>query len=386
MPTSQPTSEMIEAFERFRPHLGEGLTGRAARLESGNGNDALPAGTGDAPDDSERLSRTLALGAAPGRNARWLEGVLAEDELRRPNAPESRCAQQRWKQFRELADLLAFTLEQTRYRKLAPAVRSCHQVFRGFACSNGHVHAKASNSCPVRICPFEMRARSMRSLHRFRSMIEGLPEGKYVVLAIRNAPLGGLAEAIQHLFESLNRLRKMPVFRGVRGALVALEITYNREMMEADYQHERLPWHPHLNVVLDAPFIPFDQLRDAWIQATQGRGRTAFIRAVDRGTANELLKYVTKLLDFIDVPVAVEEFLDATHRRRFIRTYGSLYGLNIEAESAGQCPDCDSRTLRLVARTLYSNQVYIDSEGILRVHDWALAVPRNVTVVATGDG
>jgi len=217
-------------------------------------------------------------------------------------------------------------------------------------------------------------------------MIEGLPEGKYVVLAIRNAPLGGLAEAIQHLFESLNRLRKMPVFRGVRGALVALEITYNREMMEADYQHERLPWHPHLNVVLDAPFIPFDQLRDAWIQATQGRGRTAFIRAVDRGTANELLKYVTKLLDFIDVPVAVEEFLDATHRRRFIRTYGSLYGLNIEAESAGQCPDCDSRTLRLVARTLYSNQVYIDSEGILRVHDWALAVPRNVTVVATGDG
>lgn len=163
------------------------------------------------------------------------------------------------------------------------------------------------------------------------------------------------------------------MFRHVRGAIVALEITYNREMMEPDFKGERLPWHPHLNIVFDAPFIPFEQLRDAWIQASEGRGRTAFIREVDRGTAHELLKYVTKLLDFIDVPLAVEEFLDATHRRRFIRTYGTLYALNIEDESHGRCPDCASRDIRMIAHILYPNQVFLDHDGVLRVHDWALA-------------
>jgi hypothetical protein len=382
MSQRQSTSKMVEVFDQFCAHLGEGLTGRAVRLESSEKINAVPTDRIDALDDSERQSRALALGFAPGSNARWLEGVLAEDELRQPEASRSRCVEQRWKQFRELADLLAFTLERTKYRKLARAVRSCHQTFRGFACLNGHVHAKATDSCSVRLCPFEMRTRSMRALHRFHSIIEGLPQGKYVVLAERNAGLGELGKAVQHLFESLTRLRKMPIFRGVRGAIVALEITYNRNVMEPDFRGERLPWHPHLNVVLDAPFLPFEQLRDAWIQATEGRGRTAFIRGVDRGTANELLKYVTKLLDFIDVPDAVEEFLDATHRRRFIRTYGSLYGLNIEDEPPARCPDCDSPTLRLVAHTLYPHQVFIDSEGILRIHKWAICMPRAGPTVA----
>jgi hypothetical protein len=37
------------------------------------------------------------------------------------------------------------------------------------------------------------------------------------------------------------------------------------------------------------------------------------------------------------------------------------------------CSDSDSRTLRLVAHTLYSNQVFVDSEGVFRVHDWAMS-------------
>jgi hypothetical protein len=374
-------TKTVQEFERFSPQLGEGLTGRAARLESREGAEAFSSGVSGSPDDAERLSYRLALGAGPQSNARWLEWVLAEDEGRQRDERGSRCAEQRWKQFRELSNLLAFTLEQTKYRKLAPAVRSCHQVFRGLMCSNGHVHAKAKNSCSVRLCPFEMRVRAMRALHRFRSLIEELPQGKYLVLAERNAPPDGLAEGIQHLFESFNRLRKMPIFRSVRGAIVALEITYNRDVMEPDFSGERLPWHPHLNIVFDAPFIPFEQLRDAWLLATEGRGRTAFVRTVDRGTANELLKYVTKLLDFIDVPLAVEEFLASTHRKRFIRTYGCLYGLNIEDEPDGCCPDCDSRTLRVVANTLYPHQVFFDPEGVLRIHGWALpALPESSAV------
>jgi hypothetical protein len=373
MSKPKSNSPVSSDSEDFCVHPGKDLTGPAERQESVVHSDSVAVDADGELDDAEGLSRILALGAAPGRNARWLEWVIAEDELRQPDARGSRSAQQRWTQFRKLADLLAFTLEQTKYKDLAPAVRSCHEIFRGFACPNGHVHAKPSSSCPVRICPFEMRARAMRSLHRFRPMIESLPQGKYLILAERNTAPGGLREGIDHLFESWGRLRKMPIFRQVRGAIVALEITYNREMMEPDYPAERLPWHPHLNVVFDGPFIPFEQLRDAWIRATEERGRTSWIQPVDRGTANELLKYVTKLLDFIDVPVAVAEFLDATHCKHFIRTYGSFYGLKVEDdESQGCCPDCGSHDLTLTVHTLYPNQVFFDAQGILRIHDWAL--------------
>jgi hypothetical protein len=124
MSASHPVTKTVQEFDRFCPQVGEGLTGRAARLESWAGTEASPGGPADAPEDAERLSYRLALGAAPGTNARWLEAVLAEDELRRRDKSGSRCAERRWNQFRELADLLAFTLEQTEYKKLAPAV-SC---------------------------------------------------------------------------------------------------------------------------------------------------------------------------------------------------------------------------------------------------------------------
>jgi hypothetical protein len=98
-----------------------------------------------------------------------------------------------------------------------------------------------------------------------------------------------------------------------------------------------------------------------------------------------LLKYVTKLLDFIDVPLAVEEFLASTHRRRFIRTYGSMYGLKIEDEPDGCCPDCDSRTLRVVAHTLYPHQIFFDSVGVLRIHGWALPVSPEISALRCSD-
>ena len=95
MQQNDPNSEVASAFEKFRPHLGEGLTGRATRLESTVGAEAFQMGMDDVLEVSERLSRAITLVAAPGRNARWLEGVVAEDELRKSSEPRSRTAEKR---------------------------------------------------------------------------------------------------------------------------------------------------------------------------------------------------------------------------------------------------------------------------------------------------
>jgi hypothetical protein len=178
----------------------------------------------------------------------FLEGVLLEDES--DSVSESR-RQQRWHQFRELTELLAFTLANTKLAHLAPKVLGCHTVFRGLQCNDcgGTPFAEPMSSCSIRLCPFEMRARAMRALHRFRPAIESLKEGKYLVLAERNAPLGGLGEAVKSLFAAFARLRKMPIWRHVRGAIAVLEMTFNRSSLEDG--GKQLPWHPHLNVLFD---------------------------------------------------------------------------------------------------------------------------------------
>ena len=334
-----------------------------------------------------RHAERNAFDSSSERRDLFLEGVLIEDLS--CTAPES-LRQRRHAQFRELAELLAVTLTHTKLAHLAPKVLACHTVFRGWQCDEcgSPPYAEPVGSCSVRICPFEMRARAMRALHRFRPAIGSLKEGKYLVLAERNAPLGGLGESLQQLFAAFGHLRKMPEWKNVRGAIVVLEVTFNRSTLEEG--GSQLPWHPHLNVLFDGPYIPFEELLIAWQQATRGRGRTAYIRQVDRGTSCELLKYITKLLDFIDIPVAVEEFLLATRRRRFVRTYGSLYRLRLDEETAetqslgtgGVCPDCRSEKIRLVASCLFLSQVHFDAKGVFRVNAHAIPL-RNAADAGT---
>lgn len=204
----------------------------------------------------------------------------------------------------------------------------------------------------------------MRALHRFRGVIDGLPEAKYLVLAERSCAVGDLRKGVESLYRAWQKLRKQSAWKLVRGALTVLEVTYNRE---------KKTWHPHLNVVLDGPYIPFEQLRDSWIHATGGKGRTAFIRKANGGTAKELIKYITKVVEFIDCPEAVEDFLGGTRGRRFIRTYGTLYGIGVEEaeEEGGEghrcCPECGSKDIDIYAMCLYEHQVRFDGRGVLRV-------------------
>jgi hypothetical protein len=52
---------------------------------------------------------------------------------------------------------------------------------------------------------------------------------------------------------------------------------------------------------------------------------------IDRdGAAREVLKYITKVADFCDLPEAVESFCDAVRGARLIQTFGSWYGAEFD--------------------------------------------------------
>jgi hypothetical protein len=209
-----------------------------------------------------------------------------------------------------------------------------------------------------------MRKSSMRAVHRFRDVLAGFRDPRYIVLTVRNCPLDELRGGIKALFDSFERLRHSALWSAsVKGALVMMEVTFNRE---------RQSWHPHLNVVIEGSYIPQERLANAWRKAARDEGLILpYIKKADSGTLFELLKYVTKLADFVDIPEAVAAFLTATRGRRFLRTYGSLYRLKLPADDGSgteslACPDCGSADVALLRGCCFRDDVYFDASGVLR--------------------
>jgi hypothetical protein len=182
---------------------------------------------------------------------------------------------------------------------------------------------------------------------------------RYVVLSERNSE--DVAEGMKLLWESWTRLRRSVRWkRKVKGCIVALEVTYNRE-------HDT--WHPHLNVLFEGEYFPQEELTQLWIEATEHRGEIVWISAVNPGTTREMIKYVTKISDLIGQVDQLDRLLTAVHKKRFVRTYGSFYGLSVADEEnpvQAHCPDCESTELIALGR-VKPQQVSIDFAGVLRV-------------------
>lgn len=102
--------------------------------------------------------------------------------------------------------------------------------------------------------------------------------------------------------------------------------------------------------------------------------------------AYEVLKYITKVSDFGDLPEAVEPFANAVKGARLIQTFGSWYGVKLDTPpeeserfSQYQCACGDNHWKRI--GVFYRRDVEMDEQGrfwLTLIHDWNSAgtVPR----------
>lgn len=217
----------------------------------------------------------------------------------------------------------------------------------------------------------------MRLVHRFGEYLKGRSDLRYIVLSERTSR--DLVEGYASLWRAFTRLRRDPLWSLVGGAIVAAEITYHVCRHKPEWVKGReIPacpencpnvgtWHPHLNVLYTGEFIPFADLNAAWLEATEGNGRSTWIEKADEETIAELVKYVTKPSDLIGRPAAVDEFLEATFRRRFVRTYGLFYRLVVDdSDDHVCCPDCGSAEVVRVGMLPFW-RVFLDRAGVFRL-------------------
>lgn len=263
-------------------------------------------------------------------------------------------------------------------------MNACEEVlaFREAQCGAFDVRPQ---SCRSRVCPPCARRRAAQLVRVFSALVGEVPARRrsYFVPTIRNVPFGQLAEGFDRLGAAARSLRGRPLWRGGRCRARQRDGTprhpcagpycsrwstgrHRRDRNCPDFRHEPVhggviayettvnleqrTWHPHANMVIDAPRIPQDELSVTWraLTCSDKRHRRAgwcppdcdlgspivWIKQVDPQTVREAIKYVTKGTELIsgEDPVQLLEFLLATRGRRMVQGFGSFFGVQLEDE------------------------------------------------------
>jgi hypothetical protein len=354
--------------------------------------------------------------------------------------------------------------DRLRWERAYGQVRDCQKewiVYKAACCSSATRPVAVPVGCNHRLCPFCARRRSELARARLQVMYDRFTHPQFLTLTIPNT--GTIAKSDFHLFRKRVRQLLKQYDGYVRGGVLSLETTYNRDSST---------WHLHAHVLFDAACalptktwaidlnghrelafallkkrIEFDWLRlwtpiwgkpprkrksrlkmefalqderlifESWLglcwenkthtwdrdlkhsvriaglsdeefmarmKWNARNRRVVDLRGVnDRDKAvKEVLKYITKVAQFSDLPEAMELFSNATRGARLIQSFGSWYGVEVAPSptafdvnhledglpdySKRQCM-CGQNHWERVPGTFFSYDVQMESTGQWKV-------------------
>ena len=152
--------------------------------------------------------------------------------------------------------------------------------------------------------------------------------------------------------------------------------------LTASWEHKTHTWNRTLGIPVRLRGLSDEEFaaRTAW--NAENRRDVDLKPLVDREKGiKELLKYVTKVASFVDIPDAVEAFSDAARGARLIQTFGTWYGVELEVGNEGFDPkqmedwntrecECGLNCWTRVPGTFTSADTEMDASG-----RWQLKAP-----------
>lgn len=166
--------------------------------------------------------------------------------------------------------------------------------------------------CRDRLCNVCVRVRGGQVRQRVEKLLEGRGRIRMVTLTVVNGP--DLADRLDHLKRSFLRLRRTFAWRDhVVGWGSFLEVTKGKG-----------GWHPHLHVLYEGDYWPFEALKQAWAMVT---GEPSIVWITGRGKIAQAVKYVVKPDTFENLDI-VEwgELTRCMYSRRCVAFGGTLRG------------------------------------------------------------
>jgi hypothetical protein len=212
----------------------------------------------------------------------------------------------------------------------------------------------SANFCRERFCPMCQKRKSLKQYANSLRLAEFL-QGEFVflhcVLTVQNCFDIELNETINNLYSASRKFfNNKRIRQGFKGALRALEVTYNQK---------RDDYHPHLHCLVAVRrsyftsryYISIDTLRQIWADCLGvDYLPQVHISKCDENGFAEISKYCVKPLD-LQLPRHVHaKVLDTLNRalkgRRLLQSYGVIreaaatLKLNEDIETPNECSVC----------------------------------------------
>lgn len=241
-------------------------------------------------------------------------------------------------------DFVPTILRDTICRKLADVGRldltegigDCHSQKTVKQCTGCRKHSVFYNRCETKFCPICAPRLARERRETVEWWTQQIQQPKHVVLTARNTERI-TRERVLAFKKAFERLRRRKLTRNWRGGFYSLEIT-----------NEGRGWHLHMHILVDARFVPADQLAVEWGKLI---GQDFAIVKVsdcrDRKYLGEVTKYAvkgTQLATWSGSDIAA--LMDAFDGVRVFGVFGELFKKRAEFKEylealQGELPRCE---------------------------------------------
>jgi hypothetical protein len=241
-----------------------------------------------------------------------------------------------WSSQTAWKNTIAAKLTQAGRPDLAAPLEQCHTVFTHAFCFSCGKHSIFPNRCDLFYCPECQPRLAAERRGAIDWWINEVKAPKHVTLTLSNQPT--LNAAWLHDIKAfLTRLRRRKFCRNWRGGCWSLEITNSGH-----------GWHPHLHLLVDAPYIDPGQLAREWNSVTDSQGHIVKVKGC-RGEdyLAEVAKYVVKGSTLASWAANdIVAFIQSVRGQRTFGVFGSLYGRRADFQAwldqvRNSRPTCD---------------------------------------------
>jgi hypothetical protein len=221
--------------------------------------------------------------------------------------------------------------------EMAQHLRDCQEISRQCICTHCAKTFYIPDRCRQRTCPLCSFKESRTRGNWIIRMCKGMAYPKMLTLTFerwRKVP----GDGIDFIRDAWNLLRADPIFSKVKGGVYQIELKPKPD-----------GWHIHMHVILDCPFLPYQQIFSAWRRLVGQDYANIDIRAAKTEVEQiYVAKYAAKAADYEGEMSDVVAWYLATKGKRLFGSFGSWYNKEPPSDSTDNpgepfrfvCPCC----------------------------------------------
>jgi len=232
---------------------------------------------------------------------------------------------------------VAAAFDAAGYIDVADHLRDCQEVSLQCICRDCGEVIYIPDRCRLRVCPLCSYARAR---HRGRMILALTHRMQWPKLLTLTQPLwrGLPSDGIDYLREAWNKLRETQLFKMVKGGVYQIELKPSGDH-----------WHIHLHALIDAPFLPYQQIFTAWTSILGVQHAEIDIQAATTDSQKiYAAKYCAKAADYEGTLPRVVAWYAITKGKRLFAGFGTWYNIkpeDVESETDWRpepfaCPKC----------------------------------------------